>query len=363
MKGSRRFLLYSLGSLAAASVAGRLVTRRDAQRPDPAADEHLGSIRGERRLVRGPRASTIYTEWFPPGDGGSGTVIFTHGWCLTEAVWHYQKRDLAGGSFGVVTWDLPYHGHSSAASPNGLSLDLCADALARVVDEYSDGEVVLVGHSLGGIVTLTYLAQHPEAAARIRGAVLVSAPMTHLARSLAGRWPGAGIEARAVERVVEYVVRSQIADRLIARDVGDEELNRLSYRIVRFGFGKDPSPSHVRFIRDVIASVPPKARADTYHAMSAYDASNELWRIKTPSLVVLGTRDRLVNPEESRLLADRLPRARTVALDDAGHTSFLTAHERFNAEIRRFAERRLGVARGGQPLRSGRRVSRPRADR
>lgn len=345
VKRGRRFLLYSLGSVAAGAAAGRLIARKDGRRPDPESGEHLGALRGEPRFVRGPRTSRLYTEWFPPAEASAGTLIFTHGWCLTEAVWHYQKRDLAGGPFGIVTWDLPGHGHSTPVAAGRLSLEIAAEALSRVIKEYTNGGALLVGHSLGGVVTMAALARSEELRSLVRGTVLVSTPMMHPARAVAGRWPGAALEERAVGRLVEYVVRSRFVDRLIAKDVGDDELNRLSYNLVRVGFGRNPSPSQVRFIRDVIASVPPDVRSDTYRAMANYDLVAELPKVRTPTLVIVGPRDRLVNPEESKALAGQLPQARIVTLEDAGHASFLTAHEPFNTEVRRFAERRLARSR------------------
>ncbi|HEX5947991.1 MAG TPA: alpha/beta hydrolase, partial [Actinomycetota bacterium] len=237
--------MYGVGALATAAAAGRLATRRDARRVDPARDDALGSLRGEPGMVRGPRASRLYTETFP--GSSPGNLVFTHGYCLTEAVWHYQKRDMAG-EVGLVTWDLPGHGHSPGVAPGRLSLEFCADALARVIDEAAEGNVVLVGHSLGGVITLAYLARHRETAAeRVRGAVLVSTPMTHLARAVAGHWPGAGVESRVLGRAFRYVVESDLAERVLGRDIGRQDLS-LSYRVVRWGFGREPSPSHVLFV-------------------------------------------------------------------------------------------------------------------
>jgi pimeloyl-ACP methyl ester carboxylesterase len=348
VRKGRRFLAYSAGALAAATAAGRLGTRRDTRRPDPAATDHLGSIRGEPRVIRGPRASNIYTERFAPGPESFGTVILTHGYCLTEAVWHYQKRDLAGGRFALVTWDLPGHGMSPPLPRGRITLEFAVDALARVIDAYADGPVVLVGHSLGGIVTLASLTRLPEMARRIRGAVLISTPMMHFARSVAGRWPGASLEAQALGGFMQFVVQSDLAERFLGRDVGQPEVGRLSYRLVRWGFGKDPSPTQVRFIRDVIASVDPEVRSDTWRIMSGYDLTPVLSDIATPALVVIGGRDRMVNPEESRVLAERLPRGRALLFPDAGHACFLERPKRFNAEVRRFVERRLQPRPAGE---------------
>jgi pimeloyl-ACP methyl ester carboxylesterase len=341
VRRGRRFLAYGAGALATAAAAGRLATRRDARRPDPARDDGLGSLRGETRMLRGPRSSSLYTEWFPPGTGTAGTVLLTHGFCLTEGVWHYQKRDLAGGGFGLATWDLPGHGHSPGLAPGRLSLDVCADALARVVDAYGGDGVVLVGHSLGGVVTIAYLDRHRDTAARlVRGVVLASTPVVHYARAVAGQWPGAGLESRVLGRILRTVVESDLAERVLGREQGRPDLS-LSYRVVRWGFGRHPSPSQVLFVRDAIASVRPDVRAETYRVMTGYDLTPLLSSVDQPALVLIGGRDRLVNPEESRALAAGLPRARSVVFPDAGHAAFLEEHERFNAQVRRFADRRL----------------------
>jgi pimeloyl-ACP methyl ester carboxylesterase len=282
----------------------------------------------------------------PPAEAGAGTVIFTHGYCLTEAMWHYQKRDLAGGDFGLVTWDLLGHGHTPALPPGRLTLGLAADSLARVVEEYRDqGGLVLVGHSLGGVVTLAYLLRHAEACRDVvRGIVVVSTPMMYFARSAAGRWPGASVEARALGKVVQAVVESDLFDRVLGHDVGTEDLS-LSYRLVRWGFGRRPSPAHVRFVRDSIASVPPEVRRDTYRIMTGWDPRPDLPKIAVPALVITGNRDRLVNPAEAREMARILPKGRALELPEAGHAPILEQHTRFNAELRRFVGRRFGPDR------------------
>lgn len=339
MAKGRRFLAYGIGAFAAAAASGKVISWRDGRRADPARGEALGCLRGHSRVIRGPRASQLYTEWFP-SSGGTGTLLLTHGYCMSEAVWHYQKRDLAGGDYGLATWDLPGHGHSPGLAPGALTLEYCADALARVVDEYADGGVVLGGHSLGGVVTLAYLARHPETARRlVKGAALVSTPTMHFARSVAGRWPGASLEARVLGKGMQAVLESGLTERVLGKDLGRQDLG-LSYRVVRWGFGRSPSPSHVLFVRDAIASVRPDVRAETYRIMTGADLSPLLPDIDIPVLVVVGGRDRLVNPRDTKAMSGQLPDARLVEFDRAGHAAFLESHQGFNEELHLFTTRR-----------------------
>jgi pimeloyl-ACP methyl ester carboxylesterase len=334
-----RFLLASAGTVVGLAAAGR-VARRLPARPFVPDEELLGSVRGMPGTINGPKAWRIATETIE--GQGSGTLVFTHGWCLTEAVWDHQKEALGGRPWSVVTWDLPGHGRSTGVGPGQLTLDLAVESLARVVDRATDGDVILVGHSLGGVLTLRYLATHPETAAlRVRGAVVAATPRMHLAGSVAGRWPGAMLESRALGSFMELMVSSSRVDRMFAAEAGTAATTSLSYRVVRTGFGREASPAQVRFVRDLIASVPPSVRLDTYRAMTGYDLSPALAGITVPVTVVLGTRDRLVDPEESRAIAELLPRADLVEFEGAGHAVMLERADAFNEEVAAFARRRF----------------------
>lgn len=348
----RRFLASSTGAVIGFVAAGRLLARRHppgADRPD---GQLLGAVRGTPKTIRGPLSSRIYAESFA---GRSGeTVVLTHGWCVTEAIWHYQKEALGTGpdALSLVTWDLPGHGHSTALPAGRLTLERGIDCLARVVDECVEGDAVLVGHSLGGVLTLGYLLAHPETARRrVRGVVLAGTPLVHLAGAAAGRWRGSSAEARMIGRVMQFLVENRAVDRWFSREVGSADPRAASYRLIRTGFGPRPSPAQIRFVRDLAASVPPTVRADTFRAMTGFDFRPELPRVKVPVLVAIGGRDRLVDPEESRALAALMPRSRVEEFPEAGHALFLEQHERFNDLVRRFAVRRLRNGRRGTATR------------
>jgi pimeloyl-ACP methyl ester carboxylesterase len=348
----RTLLLGSAGALAGYA-SGKVLTRRRDRGVGlvlPDDEEFLGSARGTPQVIRGPRSSRIYTERFAAGAGagvgaaGGGTIVFTHGWCVTEAIWHYQKRDLGGRAHRLVTWDLPGHGHSTPVARDHLTIDVAVDALARVIDSIPDEDpLVLVGHSLGGVLTIGYLLRHSETARRrVRGAVLAATPLVHFAHSAAGRWPGASLQARVLGRAMQVAVENGVVDRYFAREAGGGDPTAASYRLVRTGFGGDADPAQVRFVRDMAASVPASVRADTFRAMTGFDLRPRLAELRTPSLLVIGTRDRLVSASEVRELGALIQGARVEEFPGAGHALFLEQHERFTDLVRGFANRRLG---------------------
>ena len=104
------------------------------------------------------------------GDGPA--VVFTHGFGRTGDTWARQADALAGDHH-VVTWSL--RGHGASEVPPGLYSreDALAD-LAAVVDAavaHSGGPALLVGHSLGGYLSLAHTLARPET---VRGLALLS---------------------------------------------------------------------------------------------------------------------------------------------------------------------------------------------
>ena len=341
----RRLLIGSAGALAGYA-SGKVLLRGGNDRGVglvlPGEDELLGSVRGRPEIVRGPRSSRIYTERFEP-ETAAGTIVFTHGWCVTEAIWHFQKRDLGRGPHRVLTWDLPGHGHSTPIARGHLTIDIAVDALAKVVDTVPDDEpLLLVGHSLGGVLTLGYLLRHSETARRrVRGAVLAATPLVHFARSVAGRWPGASLQSRVVGGVAQLAIENGIVDRYFAREAGRRATRDVSYRLIRTGFGDRPDPAQVSFVRDMAASVPPSVRADTFRAMTGFDLRPRLGELETPMVLAVGGRDHLVNADEVLEYGPGIPGVRIEEFERSGHALFLEEHERFTALVRELAAERL----------------------
>lgn len=123
--------------------------------------------------VRGVRLS--FLRW--PGDGVP--VVFLHGWYDQAAVWLRVAERLGGGLLGGARLALDWRGFGqSAHNPPGCAyafseyladLDGFLSALLPSSTE-APGEVVLVGHSMGGTVASLYAGLRPE---RVRGLVSV----------------------------------------------------------------------------------------------------------------------------------------------------------------------------------------------
>src|SRR5579875_2660133 len=89
--------------------------------------------------------------------GGPGTpVLFTHGFSADHHCWGPLTERL-GAERACVTWDVRGHGASDAPTdPARYTPELAVADMAAVLDAADVGRVVLVGHSMGGYLSLRF---------------------------------------------------------------------------------------------------------------------------------------------------------------------------------------------------------------
>jgi sigma-B regulation protein RsbQ len=94
---------------------------------------------------------------------GDTTLLFVHCWSCNRTFWRNQVDEFAG-RYRVVTLDLAGHGESGKNRKEWTVLGLAGD-VKLVADKLKLKRIILVGHSMGGPVSL-------EAARLMRGRVL-----------------------------------------------------------------------------------------------------------------------------------------------------------------------------------------------
>ncbi len=102
-------------------------------------------------------------------DEGRGVpLLFVHGFPLSRGAWQKQI-DALRSSYRVIAPDLRGFGESQAGT-GPVSMAQYADDLHALLQPLNTGPVVLIGHSMGGYVSLAFLHQYPM---MVRGLVLV----------------------------------------------------------------------------------------------------------------------------------------------------------------------------------------------
>jgi pimeloyl-ACP methyl ester carboxylesterase len=127
------------------------------------------------RFVDVPGAR-LHVREFAGGDPDAPALLLVHG--LAGQLDHYTfgVTDRLAGHYRVIAVDRAGSGHSTRAPGTPADLYTQADMLAALIDELGLERPFVVGHSLGGALSLALALRHPE---RVRGLALI-APLTHM---------------------------------------------------------------------------------------------------------------------------------------------------------------------------------------
>jgi pimeloyl-ACP methyl ester carboxylesterase len=192
---------------------------------------------------------------------------------------------------------LDNRGSGRTGDPGGwYSIAQMADDAVALLDALGVREADVLGVSMGGMIAQEVALRHP---ARVDRLVLLC---THCGRHGA-RWS---------------------ADMTVAWKRWLRRPWRLEEHLVYLLFSRELSATDPHFFAEfmkVVEAAPATRWASTkqYLAILRHDTYARLPRIHAPTLVVTGERDLMVAPENSQILARRIPDARLSTFPDAGH--------------------------------------------
>lgn len=99
----------------------------------------------------------IYIQDLNPS--GRKTILFIHGWPLSHKAYEYQFDKLPEMGYRCIGMDLRGFGYSDKPV-NGYSYDRMSDDIKCVVDSLKLKNITLAGHSMGGAISIRYMARH-----------------------------------------------------------------------------------------------------------------------------------------------------------------------------------------------------------
>jgi pimeloyl-ACP methyl ester carboxylesterase len=289
---------------------------------------------GEQIPVRGGKVFVRSTPWTGPLDGSDGPrerALYVHGLGGASTNWT-DLAALLAVRFDGWAIDLPGFGRSQPPPRGRYSIRGHVRAVVDVLEQisrqpgYGAGRPVhLLGNSLGGLVSLLVADRRPDLVASL---TLISPAMPVY------RVPPAF--SRALLLLLVPGVPS-----LAARRIGTITPEESVRAMVRMCFG---NPARVPPERLEQAVQEMRERADqpwadraltrsmrglitSYLKVGAANAWRAARSLTTPTLVVWGSRDRLVDPALAPRLADVVPDCRLLVLEGVGHVAMLEAPE------------------------------------
>ena len=271
-----------------------------------------------RRRVTLHGREVAYTDY--PGKGPA--LLMLHGVGSSSEGWDESAALLASSGSRVICVDLPGHGDSSRERGD-YSLGALASTVRDLIDQLNLGPVILVGHSLGGGISLQFLYQYPS---HVRGLVLVSSGGLGREANWALRLaslPGSGVVIGAAvnKRTLAAYNSAHRAMRKALRR-GEEARE---HALERFGWLAESDRRHtfLSTLRSVV-----DVSGQRVSALEKLHLSRSL-----PVLIIWGRKDAIIPVSHGELAHSMLEHSEFVVFDDAAHEPHRTDPERFATTI------------------------------
>jgi len=245
-------------------------------------------------------------------DTGVGTpLLLIHGFPHDRSLWQPQL-DGMGEDIRVIAPDLRGFGASTEV-PDMMTMDAYAADLKELVDELGLQQAVVCGLSMGGYIALAFLANYPEV---VHGLILCNT------RSGADDEKG---------RAGRYATAKK------ARDEGMENIAEGMVPKMITEATATAHPERRAAVKDLMARQRPTAVIAALRGMAARpDRTPMLATIKVPTLIITGSKDELILPEESEAMAAAIPESKLVIIPDVAHLSNVEDPDAFNKVVREF---------------------------
>lgn len=259
-------------------------------------------------------------------EGSGAPVVLLHGLGGDHTVWNQVAPRLATGHT-VIAPDLRGHGRSPAPPGASYTFPELERDLLLLMDARSLATVDLVGLSAGGFLALQFTLDHPE---RVRRLVVIGAAAhcDNHTRAVAERWAEVyrdeGFDAYALRLLKDLFYPDWIEAHLDVADAFTEKLRALDLKgPIQWGL-----------------------------SVRTFDLRGRLGRLRTPTLVVHGVDDQVVDSAHARLLRVSIPGAELKLFPQTGHLPPVERPEATAEAIQEWIDRPdpvAGTTPGGAP--------------
>ncbi len=247
-------------------------------------------------------------------ESGSGpAVVFVHGWAASCAFFRSTMARI-GPSHRCITLCWKGMGDSDKPADAAYTVDEYVEELREATDRLGLARFVLVGHSMGGMISAAFSARYPN---RVQGLVLVNAP-------LAGHdsffWRVRLLLVPVLNFLIWLLAHLRWVRRIGARDF-------------THGFRLDD------WVIDDVRKATFTSLMRSVRSMATTDLTDRLGAIRAPTLVVSSDHDRIVRAGQFALARRCIPGAESCELSPVGHCPMLEAPNRFDPAVAAFVAR------------------------
>ncbi len=218
--------------------------------------------------------------------GEGEPIIFSHGWVEDCSIWKSQTEFFAK-KYKVIVYDQ--RGHGKSDKPKGdYSIQTLSNDLHSLIQELNLKKVTLVGHSMGGMTALVFALDHPDKVSKL---VLV----------------GTTAKMSLSFRIFIWIMTHIFSYESFARGSVDYDYYEPSEQVKKEAF-------------DTAMKVPKSVAYECLKEFTTnYDIRDKVSRIKVPTLIIVGDKDKSTPVEMSQYLNRQIEGSKLKIINDSKH--------------------------------------------
>lgn len=244
-------------------------------------------------------------------------LLLLHGTSASLHTWDGWAADLAR-DHRVIRVDMPGFGLTGPAADGDYTMQAYVRFVVAVLDALAVRQAILAGNSLGGAVAWETAVAHPERVAKL---VLVDA----------GGYPPASTSVPIGFRIARIPALAPVMQRVLPRSMIESSVRNV------YGDPSKVTPELVdRYYELTRRAGNRAALGERFKQSPVADRAQAIRTITQPTLVLWGSEDHLILPENAKRFGRDVPNSHVEIFDGLGHVPQEEAPERTVAAVRHF---------------------------
>jgi len=223
----------------------------------------------------------------------------------------YEQVPVLSKKYQLLVFDNRAIARSSDPGGSFSTRDMAADTV-ELMEAVGIKKAHVLGYSMGGMIAQEIALTCPE---KVNGLILVA---TDCGNSLR-------IKAKPeFSRLFSEMIR-----------LGTNEAKKAAAGCLFAKQTLETRPDIIQRYTEVSLRFPAsqKTLARQWAAITQHDACNRLPKISSPTLVITGSEDELIPPQNAKVMAQRIPGAQMISIDGGGHLFLIEQPEAFNEAV------------------------------
>lgn len=240
-------------------------------------------------------------------DSGSGKeLVLIHGFLGNNTLWTYQIKEFEK-YFRVIAIDLPGYGKSSEAKPLN-DIKKFSKAVEKLLLALKINNFYLIGHSMGGMIAQEIASKNKN----IKKVVLhATGPI--------GEMPGRFETIKASRKKLKI-----------------NGVKKQASFISKTWFVKGDKSKNYKLCKNAYANISFTTADLSMQAMQNWNGIVNLKKIKIPTLITWGNKDKSYSRQQVEMLKNRIKNSKLRVFSNCAHNAHLENIKAFNKEVLKF---------------------------